>query len=132
MPYYRGLNREEAWHPNCGRVETAAHLCMCPNEDRTKLFIKTTDDLEDWMVKDSKTDSELAFWIPKYIMMRGTKNLLDMGLMSPQMRRLARSQDTIGWRNFMEGRISKEFLDIQSVHLELGCHRINGGSGSDN
>ena len=39
--------------------------------------------------------------------------------------RVARSQDAIGWRNFMEGRISKEFLDIQHVHLGLGYHRIN-------
>ena len=72
MSYYRGLNGEEACCPNCGRVETAAHICMCPNEDRTKLFIKTTDDLEEWVVKDGKIDSELAFRIPKYIMMRGT------------------------------------------------------------
>ena len=65
--------------------------------------------LETWLNKDEKTKPELAFWIPKYILMRGTKNFPDMGLMSPQMRRLARSQDKIGWRNFMEGRISKEF-----------------------
>ena len=96
VSYYRGLNGEEAWRANCGRVETAAHLCMCPNEDRTKLFIKTTDELEKWMVKNGKSDSELAFWIPTCIMMRGTRNLLDMGLMLPQMRSLARSQDTIG------------------------------------
>ena len=46
VSYYRGLNGEEAWCPNCGRAEIEAHLCMCPNEDRTKLFIKMTDDLE--------------------------------------------------------------------------------------
>ena len=58
----------------------------------------------------AKTDNELAFWIPKYIMMRSTKNLSDTGLMLPQMRRLAGSQETIGWKNFMEGRVSKSFL----------------------
>ena len=48
---------------------------MCPNENRTKLFIKTTDDMDEWIVKDGKTDSGLVFWIPKYIMMRGTEFL---------------------------------------------------------
>ena len=69
---------------------------MCPNEDRIKVFIKTTDGLKDCMVKDSKTGSELAFWIPKYILMRGKRSSLDIGLMSPQIRRLARIQDKIG------------------------------------
>ena len=60
------------------------------------------DDTRPGILKDGKIDHELAFWIPKYITTRGTKNLLDTGLMSPQMRRLARSQDTIGWRDLTE------------------------------
>ena len=126
VSYYKGLKRKQAWCPNCGGTETAAHLCLCPNEDRTKLFLETTDELEDWMVKHGKTNHEVAFWIPRYILMRGTKHLSEMGCMSPQMTALKRSKDVIGWRNFMEGRISREFLDIQNLHLELGNHRING------
>ena len=34
-------------------------------------------------------------------------------------RRLASSQDVIGWRRFMEGMISKEMLAIQQPHLTL-------------
>ena len=49
-----------------------------------------------------------------------------MGHMSSEMMSLARSQDVIGWRNFMEGRVSREFVDMQNIHLSLGCHRING------
>ena len=126
MTYYRDLNGEQSGCPNCGRTETSAHLCMCPSEGRTKLFLDTTDKLETWLNRDEKTEPELVFWIPKYILMRGTRSLLDMGLMSPQMRRLARSQDKIGWRNFMEGRISKEFFEIQGIYLVLGCHKLNG------
>ena len=37
--------------------------------------------------------------------------------MSPDMLELARGQDKIGFRNFMEGRITKKFLDMQSYHL---------------
>ena len=37
--------------------------------------------------------------------------------MSPDMLELAHGQDKIGFRNFMEGRITKKVLDIQSYHL---------------
>ena len=49
--------------------------------------------------------------------MRGTKPFAELGRMSPVMLKLARSQDEIGWRNFMEGRVSKEFYAIQRLHL---------------
>ena len=75
VSHYKGRKGEQAWRPNCGRIETTAHLCLCPNEDRTKLFLETTDELEHWMVKDNKTNHEVAFWIPRYILMRGTKHL---------------------------------------------------------
>ena len=126
VSYYKGLNGEQAGCPNCGRTETAAHLCLCPDEDRTKLFLESTDELDIWMAKDNKTNNELAFWIPKYILMRGTKRMSEMRHMSSEMMSLAKSQDVIGWRNFMEGRVSREFLDMQNIHLGLGCHRING------
>ena len=41
------------------------------------------------------------------------------------MANLAQSQDVIGWKNFMEGRISRHFFDIQHEYLILGNHRIN-------
>ena len=126
VSYYKGLNGEQSGCPNCGRTETAAHLCLCPDKDRTRLFLESTEELDIWMDKDNKTNDELAFWIPKYILMRGTKRMSEMGHMSSEMMSLARSQDVIGWRNFMEGRVSREFVDMQNIHLRLGCHRING------
>jgi hypothetical protein len=59
--------------PNCGRRETAANILICPNEDRTRLLADTTDDLSNWLNQDYLTDLELAYWIPKYILMRGDK-----------------------------------------------------------
>jgi len=37
------------------------------------------------------------------------------GDQDPIVKKLARSQDQIGWRRFMEGMISKEFCEIQEV-----------------
>jgi hypothetical protein len=41
----------------------------------------------------------------------------DLGSMSPKMMEAAKSQDKIGWRNFMEGRMSKHFFTIQRSHI---------------
>ena len=42
---------------------------MCPSEDRTKLLIESTEELQDWLNQDYETERELAHWIPKYILM---------------------------------------------------------------
>ena len=125
VSYYSGLKGKQAWCPNCGRTETAAHLCLCPSEDRTRLFIESTEELQDWLLQDDKTGRELAYWLPKYILLRGTKNMAEMGCMSPQMTCLAKSQDIIGWKNFMEGRISRHFFDVQNEYLTIGNHRMD-------
>ena len=112
--------------PNCGRRETAAHLLLCPSEDRTWLLIDNADELEKWLEKDGSTDQELAYWIPKYILMLGDKPFEDMGAMTPRMKALAQSQDKIGYRNFMEGYISIHFYEIQKFHLAMSSSFING------
>ena len=43
--------------------------------------------------------------------------MAEMGCMSPQMTYLAKSQDVIGWKNFMEGRISRHVFDMQHEYV---------------
>jgi hypothetical protein len=112
--------------PNCGRQETAMHIMLCPDEDCTKLLIENVDDLTEWMAQDNKTDPEILYWIPKYILMRGDKPLSEMGYMSPQFKALARSQDLIGCRDFTEGYISTHFYEIQSFHLAMSSSYLSG------
>jgi hypothetical protein len=73
-----------------------------------------TDKLVQWLEKEDKTDPELAYWIPKYILMRGEKPFEELGAMSPKMMALARSQDIIGWQHFTEGYISTHLYNIQN------------------
>ena len=94
---YSGEMTPDERCPNCGQRETAAHLMLCPEEDRTRLLIDSVDKLCRWMEADKKTDPELAYWIPKYILMRGDKPFLALGYMSPKLKALAESQDKIGW-----------------------------------
>ena len=123
---YSGDDDADVGCPNCGCVEDYKHLCVCMDEDRTRLLSEMTEKLSVWLYKSDKTDPELAYWIPKYIMGRGTIKFQDLGPMSPSVQRLAEEQDLIGWRNFMEGRVSSRFVEIQSLHLtDVECH-LNG------
>jgi hypothetical protein len=122
---YSGLECPDERCPSCGSWESTAHSLVCPNEDRTRLLTETTDELGDWLNQENLTDLELAYWIPKYKLMRGDKPFAAVGAMSPQMRALAVSQDNIGWRNFMEGCISTHFYFIQHYHLALSGSILN-------
>jgi hypothetical protein len=105
--------------PNCRRQEMAAHLMPCPDNDRTRLLIENVDKLSKWLDTDSRTDPELAYWIPKYILMRGDKPFSTLGYMSSKLKALAESQDQIGWKNFTEGHISTHFYKIRTFHLTM-------------
>jgi hypothetical protein len=98
----------------------------CPDKDRTRFLVENVDELEKWMETDGRTDPELIYWIPKYILMRNDKPFFHMGHMSAKMQALAESQDKIGWRNFMEGYISCHFYNIQRFHLSMSSSYLNG------
>ncbi len=112
--------------PNCGRRETAMHLMLCPDKDCTKLLTETVDELTKWIAQDDRTDPEILYWIPKFILMRGDKPFSEMGAMSHQFRALAANQDLIGWRDFTKGYISTHFYAIQFFHLTMSSSYLNG------
>jgi hypothetical protein len=96
--------------------------------DRTQLLINNTDKLGQWLEKDDITDPEIAYWIPKYILMRGDKPFADMGAVSPGMKALAQSQDNICYPNFMERYILIYFYKIQNFHLAMSRSFLNGAN----
>ena len=92
------------------------------------LFRPCVDSLRSWMDNNHNTQHEIAYWVPKYIMSRGLVKFQDLRRMSPSMRNIAIShQDVIGWRNFMEGRVSELFYPTQQAHLATSLSYINGG-----
>lgn len=124
--HYSGNPDSDIGCPNCGCDEKAEHLCICMDKDRTRLLTEMTSSLEVWLNRGGNTEPQLAYWIPKYVGGRGTIRFQDLGSMSPSVLLLAKEQDEIGWRNFMEGRISKRFCDIQSVFLADSSGYLNG------
>ncbi len=122
----RWFGRSDDRCPNCLMpAERADHLCLCPNEERTALLRDSTAELETWMAKSENTHHEILYWVPKYILCQGTVPFADLGPMSPRMMEVALSQDLIGWRNFMEGRISKRFGSLQRAHISSSETRIS-------
>ena len=98
----------------------------CPGVGRTRLLKEGVKELEEWMQRDNRTNSEIAFWLPKYILFRGSRNWRSMGPMSKTMRDIAESQDQIGWREFMEGKISHKIVEAQNLHCAMSPCRMSG------
>ena len=87
------------------------------------LFHESMDLLDKWLSEDNRTHPELAFWIPKYLLFRGTIHFTDLGPMLPTLQRAAASQDIIGWIEFLHGKVSTEIADIQQAYCSL-CHPV--------
>jgi hypothetical protein len=90
------------------------------------LLIKKSDKLERWLERERITELELSYWIPKYILMRGNKPFAELGAMFPCVNASAKSQDIIGYPNFMEGYILTHFYTIESFHLAMSSSYLNG------
>jgi hypothetical protein len=58
--------------------------------------------------------------------MRGDKSFAELGVMSPCIKALAKSQDIIGYCNFMEGYILTHFYATQSFQLAMSSSYLNG------
>jgi hypothetical protein len=117
--------------PNCLQPrETSDHLNRCPDVGRTFLFRDSISAIFQWMHEYNHTDSELAYWLEKYLIYRGTLSMTALitkgGGGSPQLMTAAASQDLIGWTEFLHGKISVNIESIQHIHCTLSPCRITG------
>jgi hypothetical protein len=117
--------------PNCLRPrETNDHLNRCPEAGRTLLFKESIASIVAWMHQNNRTDAELAYWLEKYLIYRGTRSLTSLitkgGGGSPGLIKAAASQDLIGWTEFLHGKISINIETIQDLHCTLSPCRITG------
>jgi hypothetical protein len=88
---------------------------MCREEGRVDVLERSIDLLDDWLIEQD-TDEELRFCLIDYARGRGGVTMYDLcHNKSEGYQRLARSQDMIGWRRFMEGMISKEMLNVHAM-----------------
>ena len=109
--------------PDCGMRETASHLNLCSDPDRTNLLQTMVESLQEWL-DNNYAHPELAYWLPKYILLRGTRTLSSFPYLSREMKKVAASQDLIPWTSFMEGRLSREIFLLQKHSLSCSPSRL--------
>ena len=81
-----------------------------------KCFQLSADNLEKWL-RSVGTDPTLAECIMVFVRSRDAQRFSQCvaGYHDPVLTKMARSQDEIGWRRFMEGMILKEFCKMQAT-----------------
>ena len=118
MMHRRG-HEDHAQCPCCkvaGTVETTRHQARCPDPERILLWEDSVNDLKKWL-SEKDTDPNIQELIIGYLHGRGTVVLGNITNLPIGLQRLANEQDTIGWDNFTEGKISKEFRRIQHEYF---------------
>lgn len=111
--------------PSCGKVdETCAHVLTCEEVGRVDALKASIARLGEWL-EEHDTDPVIASLILEYARRRGGMSMIDL-IRSPDGRlaRAASSQDIIGWRRFMEGMISKEWVKVQRQHYVIRGGRL--------
>ncbi len=108
--------------PSCMEYrDTCAHVLFCEHVGRVATLHHTVDLLESWL-QEAGTDPNLMDCIAEYAYSRGGRTMLEIcnGL-GEEFQMMARDQDKIGWRRFMEGTICAKMQHIQSEY-----HRSEG------
>jgi len=114
--------------PSClDTPETCAHILMCEQEDRVTCFRRSAKNLQEWL-RSVGTCEMLEEAIMLFVKSRNSLSFMECidGTREPALVRLAKSQDEIGWRRFMEGMVSKEFCKIQDTHSRISGNHILG------
>lgn len=87
-------------------------MLSCQEEGQVDVLEKSIDLLDDWLIEQN-TDEDLRFALIDYARGRGVVTMHNcVRGRNAAFQKMARSQDCIGWRRFMEGMISKEILNV--------------------
>ena len=99
--------------PSCLQVrETSEHVLLCSEAGRVNILLQTVDLLDGWLRKMG-THPQLREVIIRFCKGRGFIRMAQVCRQQPDFSRMARSQDIIGWRRFMEGMVSAKIIEIQ-------------------
>jgi hypothetical protein len=114
--------------PSCMQVrETCAHILHCTHAGRVDALLATIKLLDQWM-KKRETDPDLRECIYEYATGRGgitMEEICSNQGYNGQYQQMAKAQDGIGWRRFMEGMVCKEIRAIQTTYTALSGSRMS-------
>ncbi len=114
--------------PSCMQVkETCAHVLHCTHTGQVDALHATIKLLDQWM-KRRATDPDLRECMYEYATGRGGRTMAEICLdhgYDGRYQGMARAQDAIGWRRFMEGMICKEIRVIQKTYTAFSGSRTS-------
>ncbi len=112
--------------PSCTQVhKTCSHVLYCNNDGRVDAMMKSINLLSSWMVRVN-TDPDLQECIAKYAKGRGTITMTEICWnMDAPFWKMARYQDKIGWRRFMEGMVPKGLREIQTMYSTINGPNVS-------
>jgi hypothetical protein len=92
--------------PSCRSVrKTCTHVLQCDKVGRVEALRSSIRWLDNWLKKEN-TEPRLRQCLVSYAKGRGSRTMISIvGNWGQRFWTLARSQDAIGWRRFMEGMI---------------------------
>lgn len=104
--------------PSCQQcTETTAHILLCDEAGRVDTFLRMTDHVETWLYSVD-TDPCLVDCLMQFARGRGQTSMRSLCIsLDSRFQGMARSQDKIGWRRFMEGMISRGVVEIQREYF---------------
>jgi hypothetical protein len=108
---------ERKKYPSCMQArDTCAHDLFCDHAGRVETLEHTIDLMEEWLC-EGDTNLDLLDCIAEYTYGRGGCTMVEIchGL-GDHFQKMARDQDAIGWRRFMEGMICNHMREIQSLY----------------
>jgi hypothetical protein len=120
-------SKKDPWCPSCkDHIEDCAHIVLCQEVGRTEAFMELAGTFSEWL-EESDTCEELEECLRRYIKGRGVRSCYAcaVSVEDPSTRLLdfAKSQDVIGWDNFMLGMISHKLFTLQRDYRELSGSR---------
>ena len=101
--------------------EDTHHQLFCTDPNRINLWKDSLEDLHTWL-KVNDSEPNLTNTIMTYVSHKDTVTFRDAGHPFFQFTHI---QDKIGWTNFLEGKITTEIRQIQTVHLQNISSDIN-------
>ena len=114
--------------PSCMQVrETCTHILHCTHAGRVDTLLATIKLLDQWM-KTRATDTDLRECIYEYATGRGgitMEEICSNKGYDGRYQQMAKAQDSIGWRRFMEGMVCKEIRMIQTTYTSLSGSRMS-------
>ena len=114
---------EEDKCPSCDETERAQHVVVCPCPQRQDEWREVLVSLEAWF-DVTKTDPEISKCILRSLAPREPTSFTTHAGHSLLLQMAADEQDSIGWMNFVEGRLSQKWKNAQAAYyLSIDTNR---------